>query len=315
MNMNDPGSRESELDSPESSATAIQGESQQTSDEAVAETRPESNLPPKSGVVSIFKVLSRAAFVSLLVVSLLINVSLLVVDSEKPQTDDFQWMVLFGSLLIVLASLSVNFWLYYVRTMYLKDGPALVPEKWGRTIAGLTKVTEKSNVATVQTLQSVVEASNFQARKSEDLLESFLTMQSTIDNRDAEIARLRKGYDAKVFRRFIKGFIGVSIALEEIREEEKESDQHRNYKFLCRKIQNVLEDCGVETIYPETGADYRELGDEVEDDPDSVTTNSTELDYAVASIVSPAYVLVGEGDTDVIVPAKVKIYRFEQGED
>lgn len=313
--MNDNNRGDSGLENPEPIVSDTLKDSGHTSDEAIVETRPEPHLTPNSGMVSIFKVLALASIVSLLVVSLLLNVSLLVVDSEKPRTDGFQEMVLLGSLLIVMVSLSVNFWLYYVRTMYLKDGPALVPEKWARTIVGLTKVIEKSNVATVQTLKSVSEASNFQTRKSEGLLESFLTMQSTIDNRDEEIARLRKGYDAKVFKRFIKGFIGVSIALEEIREEEKESDQHRNYKFLCRKIQNVLEDCGVENVFPETGADYRELGDEVEDDPDSVTTNSIELDYAVESVVSPAYVLVGEGDTDVIVPARVKIYRYEREED
>ena len=266
------------------------------------------------GVPNIFKILLLAVLTSTLIVSLLLNTTFMVVDEEETRFVNFQWILMVAALVVIALSIAMNFWLYYVRAMYLKDGPALVPEKWGRQILGLTAATEKSSLATVQTLKSVVDAANFQTKKSEDLLESFLTMQSAISSRDEEIKRLKKGYDAKIFKRFIKGFIRVSASLEEIKEEEKDSDQYRNYKFLCRKMQNALEDCGVETVFPEIGTDYRTLGDEVEDDPEVINTEDSDLDYQVESVLSPAYVLSGESDSDVVIPARVRIYRFELGE-
>lgn len=262
-------------------------------------------------VVSVFKVIGLALLVASLIVSLLINFSLGIFDSNGAPSGDFQWIVIAGLLIITAISLSVNFWLFYVRSIYLRDGPALVPEKWGRILVNLTDGTKKSSSSMLSGLQKVMEASRFQSQKSEELVESFLTLQSVISNRDEEIARLRKGHDAKVFKRFLKGFIRVSIALEEIFEEEHIPDHVKNYRFLYRKIQNALEDCGVEVTYPEIGADYRELGDEVDDDPEMVVTEDSALDYKIESVISPAYVIVGEGDMEVIVPARVKIHQLK----
>ena len=186
----------------------------------------------------------------------------------------------------------------------------MVPERWGHILAELGHITSKANTNTIQSLTAVLEASQYQTEKSESLLESFLTLQQAISNRDDEISRLRKGYDAKIFKKFVTRFIRVSIALEEIREESESTDQSKNYKYLCRLIQNALEDCGVVQVIPEINSDYREAGPEVADDPTLLDTNDPSLNYKITSVKSPAYIIEGEGDREILIPAKVSIYKI-----
>jgi hypothetical protein len=260
------------------------------------------------------EVVESEVVVEVFLISLILNVFLLAKPDQSNAVSTFNWVVVIGSLLIAGLGLGVSFWMYYARTVYLKNGPALVPERWGHILAELGHVTNQANMNTVESLTAVLKASNHQTEKSESLLESFLTLQQAISNRDDEISRLKKGHDAKIFKRFITRFIRVSVALEEIREEAKDSDQAKNYKYLCRLIQNALEDCGVEQVHPPVDSDYREAGPEISDDPVLVNTDDPSLDFKIASVESPAYVIEGEGDREIIIPAKVSVYKLEEQE-
>ena len=276
--------------------------------EAKAEQAYPNYLPPKPP--SILKILGLAVLVVSLVGSILMNLSFISLSDENTSaTPMFYWVVIIGVLLIAAVSLGISFWLYYVRSIYLKDGPALVPEKWGVLLGELSNLTNQSRINTIEKLTRVINASSHQASKSEALLESFLMLQQTISNRDEEISRLKKGHDSKIFKRFITRFVRVSISLEEIREEAKESDQAKNYKYLCKKIQNALEECGVEQLYPEIGLDYREFGSEMDDDPKVIETDDVSKNFQIASVELPAYIFKGEGDREIIIPSKVTIYK------
>lgn len=279
------------------------------------ESDPEENAPfPNPKPVPVLAIIGIAFLVAVFLVSLILNVSLLSKPDQSNAVSTFNWVVVISSLLIAGLGLGISFWMYYARTVYLKNGPALVPERWGHILAELGHVTKQANMNTVESLTAVLKASNYQTEKSESLLESFLTLQQAISTRDDEISRLRKGHDAKIFKRFVSRFIRVSVALEEIREEAKDSDQAKNYKYLCRLIQNALEDCGVEQIRPEINSDYREAGPEIADDPTLINTNDSTLDFKIASVESPAYVIEGEGDREIIIPAKVSVYKLEEQE-
>lgn len=264
--------------------------------------------------LSVIAVIGIAVAVAIFLISITLNVSLLSISDGSDNSSTLNWVVVIGSLLIGSVSLGISFWIYYARTIYLKEGPALVPERWGHILATLGHVTEQSNHNTVEALTSVLKASEQQFEKSEGLLESFLTLQQAISARDDEIARLKKGYDTKVYKRFLNRFIRVSVSLEEIREEAKDSDQSKNYTYLCRLIQNALDDCGVEQVKPEINSDYREAGPEVADDPKLVSTEDPSLDFKIASVESPAYTVEGEGDREILIPAKVSVYKTEAQE-
>ena len=287
------------------SETEVESE---TEAKAKAEQAYPNYLPPKPP--SILKILGLAVLVVSLVGSILMNLSFISLSDENTSaTPMFYWVVIIGVLLIAAVSLGISFWLYYVRSIYLKDGPALVPEKWGVLLGELSNLTNQSRINTIEKLTRVINASSHQASKSEALLESFLMLQQTISNRDEEISRLKKGHDSKIFKRFITRFVRVSISLEEIREEAKESDQGKNYKYLCKKIQNALEECGVEQLYPEIGLDYREFGSEMDDDPKVIETDDVSKNFQIASVELPAYIFKGEGDREIIIPSKVTIYK------
>jgi hypothetical protein len=276
---------------------------------------PEENASiPNPKPVPVLAIIGIALLVAVFLVSLILNVFLLSKPDQSNAVSTFNWVVVISSLLIAGLGLGISFWMYYARTVYLKNGPALVPERWGHILAELGHVTNQANMNTVESLTAVLKASNYQTEKSESLLESFLTLQQAISTRDDEIARLKKGHDAKIFKRFIGRFIRVSVALEEIREEAKDSDQAKNYKYLCRLIQNALEDCGVEQIRPEINSDYREAGPEIADDPTLISTNDSTLDFKIASVESPAYVIEGEGDREILIPSKVSVYKIEERE-
>lgn len=262
--------------------------------------------------VSVRSIIGIASVIVLFLASIVLNVLLLSTTGETNDLSTFNWIVVISSLFIGSLGLGTSFWMYYARTVYLKNGPALVPEKWGHILAELGQLTNRANMNTVESLAAVLKASNHQTEKSEKLLESFLTLQQSISIRDDEISRLKKGHDAKIFKRFVTRFIRVSVALEEIREEAKDSDQAKNYKYLCKLIQNALEDCGVEPTRPEIYSDYREAGPEVADDPKIINTNDSKLDFKIASVESPAYVIEGEGDREIIIPARVCVYKLEE---
>ena len=265
----------------------------------------------QSAPLALGKVIALAMLATAFIVSIIFNAVTLWGEPTETSGDSFGWLLTTSALLITAISLGVSFWLYYIRSVLLRDGPALVPEKWGVYLEKMRYVIGESNSRTAESLSALVSASAHQTEKADSVLDSFLTLQEAISSRDDEIKRLRKGQDATVFKRFMARFIRVSTVLEEIHQECAGSEQEKNYKYLCRLMEAALEECGLELWSPEIGSDYRELGEEVADDPNHVSTDDPSLDFRIASIDSPAYIVEGQGDREVIVQAKVTIFQLE----
>ena len=158
------------------------------------ESDPEESAPiPNPKPVPVLAIIGIALLVAVFLVSLILNVSLLSKPDQSNAVSTFNWVVVISSFLIAGLGLGISFWMYYARTVYLKNGPALVPERWGHILAELGHVTNQANMNTVESLSAVLKASNYQTEKSESLLESFLTLQQAISTRDDEISRLKKG--------------------------------------------------------------------------------------------------------------------------
>jgi hypothetical protein len=213
-------------------------------------------------------------------------------------------------LISVLATASA-FWMYYVKSVMLKDGPALVPEKWGRSIDALALATRDMQASSSSGLNKVLHQSNHQSAQADALMKSFLTLQSALDSRDKEIARLKKGYDAVIIKRFLNRFIRVDRALLEIVNERPEDDNAKVMRYLNRLMEDALDECGVERFLPEIGSDFREARESVGEEPRILNTERIDLDFTVASVDSAGYVIRGEENLQVIVPAKVSIYRIQ----
>lgn len=260
-------------------------------------------------------VLTYASIAIILLSSITLNLWVFMSPDGKSTADIYSslWTVVILLSLISIVSVASAFWLYYGRVLLLKDGPALVPEKWGSILNNSTRKMLDSQGMVRETVDELMKRNEKQAAQGEALMKSFLTLQEALDRRDAEIDRLKKGYDTKVFKRFLSRFIRVDSALLEIAEEAKETDQFKNYHYLSRMMEDALDECGVERYSPELGDDYREAGRGVADEPKVFDTDDQEQDFKIAAVDSEGYIVRGEADTfEAIAQARVTIYRFAE---
>lgn len=260
---------------------------------------------------SLVKVILASVIAVLFIASVLLNFAHLTKEelTNSLSSDLLHWVLVIGLIIVTVISLIISFWTYYVRSIYVKDGPALVPERWGRLIGDLIEVWKAHHSQSQSSLEEIRQSSIEQSRKSNDLLENFLTLQKALDVRDKEIARLKKGYDAKIFKRFLMRFIRIDRSLREMEGEFSGQEHQKNYRYLRRVMQDALEECGVEQFTPEEGSDYREAS-RVADNPKVIETTNPDEDFKIIEIESPAYIIEGEGETEVIVPSKVSIHRY-----
>ena len=74
-------------------------------------------------------------------------------------------------------------------------------------------------------------------------------------------------------------------------------------------MEDALEECGVEKYWPALGIDYRDAGPELSENPVIIELGDDARDFEVAGVISEGYHIVGEGDRDIIMPARVSIYK------
>ena len=178
-----------------------------------------------------------------------------------------------------------------------------------KLIGDLVELSKVHHSESQSSLEEVRQSSAEQNRKSDDLLENFLTLQKALDARDEEIARLKKGHDAKIFKRFLLRFVRVDRSLREMEYEFSGQEHQKNYRYLKGVMQDALEECGVVQFFPSKGVDYRE-SDRVTDEPKFIDTTNPDEHGKIAEVETPAYIIEGEGETEVIAPSKVSVYRY-----
>ena len=298
-----------ELQTPDASNVAKPSEDSSDVTKTAGEVKNVESTSDKS--LSVTKILAAVTVFVLLVAMLIINsYGTNDVESVEKNSPYFLWAVIVGSLLVAAISTAMSFWLYYVRALVLKDGPALVPEKWGALLARLSYDTKKSRESIVGEIKHVLDGSQKQQNRVEELFESFLTLQQAISARDEEINRLKQGHDSKVFKRFLIRFIKVGVAITEVKNNTKDAEQLKNLTYVDRLIKNALEECGLVEIMPELAKDYRDFGLEVADGPNIIETDDENLNFKIASVQSPTYAIEGEGQNTVIIPSRVTIYKY-----
>ncbi|MGI9296732.1 MAG: hypothetical protein ACR2QC_02395 [Gammaproteobacteria bacterium] len=150
-------------------------------------------------------------------------------------------------------------------------------------------------------------------QKMQELFDSYMTLQGNLDAKDAEIKRLKKGYDAEIFRRFLRRFIRVDEAARELMEDGAMSESARKgFRQIRELFGDALDECGVEKFSPEIGKDHRtEFG--VADRPEKEPTADARQDHKIAAVLAEGYVLKSlDGGRDPVVKAKVKIFKHQK---
>jgi len=206
----------------------------------------------------------------------------------------------------LLASLIVNallaltaFYLFKWRKLVVNDEKTLMPEHWVGAICSDVGVLGKA-------VSQLVNTSASNSKKLSELGEILDTVYRSLDEKDREIKRYKQGYDTQIYKRFVRKFILITVSLKELLHKDELSKA--DLETIHFRLEDALEDCGIEIRDVEVGSDYRELGDLVEDNPQSCPADDAGQHFKVAELIRSAYVIVTGDSHHVIIPAKVKIF-------
>lgn len=208
----------------------------------------------------------------------------------------------------IIGLLFLSIYLYRWRLITLGDNAALVPEKWGKYLKQVGDAFESVNKTVERDLTALKAETHSNSKKLESMIETYLTLQNALDQKDQEIKRLKAGYDLQVFKKFLNRFIRVDQTIDEVLE--LDQVEKSDIIMIKRLLEDAFFECGLEKFEPEIGDNYLEA-DGVEDDPEKILSDLKEKEYQIAEIKTAGYHLKTLNGNEVISPAKVKIFINE----
>jgi len=218
--------------------------------------------------------------------------------------------------LLSFVSILITFYLYRWRKILLSKPHMLLPEDTGKHLNQLTesiiystrvmdsnyKNLKQQTLITAKNVKDISEHSN---SKIDDIADMFLTLHKTLDEKDAEIKRLKNGYDKDIFKKFIFRFIRVNQAINDfLNENNYEEDSFILIKHL---LEDAFSECDVEIIKPNIGDDYRKAFG-VADNPKIIKSEQPDDEFKISEIVEEGYLINTPNGNEVLLPAKVKVF-------
>ena len=226
---------------------------------------------------------------------------------NAPEASLWMYILLVSLALSTIIASLVGVYLYRQKWVGIQDQLYVTPHEWGNQIENLTQGVSHFQHAMMDAFESVRADVAANSEKTAAMTETYMALQGALDEKDEQIRRLSKGYDSVIFRKFLLRFIRIDQTIDEFAAEEADKSLEMNQ--LKRLFEDALDECGVETFVPSTGGDYRTaIG--VADHPKTVATDNPEQDFEIAEIIEPGYLLRNSSDSEVLIPAKVRIFRM-----
>jgi hypothetical protein len=220
-------------------------------------------------------------------------------------SDGWAFLAFVALSLATLIATATSFYLYRWRRILLSEPHLVVPEQFGAWVKRLDKHVVDLTDGFSNGIKIVSQKSSATDQKMTDLFETFMTFQQALDEREAEIRRLKRGYDAEVFRKFVSRFIRVDQLVDDLQKAgEVDAD---GLEQVRRLLEDAFLECGVEAFQPEIGSDYREAHG-VADNPKSVAAENPEDAFMIKEIIESGYQIRHGESCQVIIPAKVVIH-------
>lgn len=232
----------------------------------------------------------------------------LAISPSSSQTNPWTTFALIFMSAATLVSVSITFYLYKWRSILIGRPELLVPEKWAKHLDGIGQQVTALSGAIGDGLGSMSQTTARNSDRVSDMIETFMTLQNAIDERDSEIKRLKKGYDADVFRKFLNRFIRVDQTVDTYLQSKPEESESLGQ--VKRLMEDALDECGVESFKPVVGEDFRRA-EGIADNPKKVKTEEKDDDYKILEVIDPGYRLRVGNSHEVLVSAKVRISVFE----
>ena len=217
--------------------------------------------------------------------------------------EDFDLKVSYGLIIIVflLILLSIAFKIERRPKLTIKLRPLMKRKV-------LTPLSAGSNqTETIKSLRTDLSALK---KDINDMSQTFMTLKTSLDQKDEEISRYKNGYDATIFKNFLLRFTRVDKVIKEYIGDNK--IDLNGLQDIQIQMDDALAECDVEIYIPEIGLDYKTTAG-LEDNPEIRETLEKSKDATIAEILMPGYrrKLPNDG-YQIIVEAKVAIHVYKK---
>jgi len=210
--------------------------------------------------------------------------------------------------IVLLISISINFYLYRIKRYIMNNKQILVPEEWGKYLDSVGDNVGKLENSLNKNIDYIIPQISEILKKIVEMTETYMTLHNSLDEKDSEIRRLKKGYDTEIFHKFIYRFIRVDQLIEDYL---STGEYNQNsLEQIKRLLNDAFDECDVESFSPKIGDDYRRTFG-VADNPNRIKTEKLEEEFLIAEVLENGYRLRRGSDYEVILPSKVSIYRYE----
>ena len=221
--------------------------------------------------------------------------------------------------LLTLISISISFWLYYWRKLSIAGKEIMVPETFEKNIQKLNKVANNNSLNFQNALDNQTAALKSSSKRSDDsnneiarISEIIAHLQESIEKKEEEMERFKKGYDADIYHKFLLRFTRVDRVLKEYIDDG--TIDLDGLEDIHTQMEDALLECRVESFSPEVGVDYK-IQDNIADNPKKIPTTDKEQHEKVEKVVQVGYFRVCEDESiEVISQAKVVIFYYEKPE-
>ena len=221
--------------------------------------------------------------------------------------------------LLTLISISLSFWLYYWRKLSIAGKEIMVPETFEKNIKNLNKVANNNSLNIQNALDNQTAALKSSSKRSDDsndeiarISEIITHLQKSIEEKEEEMERFKKGYDADIYHKFLLRFTRVDRVLKEYIDDG--SIDLDGLEDIHTQMEDALLECRVESFSPEVGVDYK-TQDNIADNPKKTPTTDKEQHEKVEKVSQVGYFRVCEDDSiEIISQAKVVIFYYEKPE-
>ena len=142
-------------------------------------------------------------------------------------------------------------------------------------------------------------------------IDSIAKFNSTIDSQQAEIDRLKEGYDFSIKKHSISALLEINDLVSNILREELTEETKERITKIDAYIQSNLEELDVEDFVLDKGISIRDLAPDEFEIESSEPVEDAELHEKIKATTKPGYVFVHSNGRNVIRKAKIKVYKKE----
>jgi hypothetical protein len=147
-----------------------------------------------------------------------------------------------------------------------------------------------------------------------ELQKAFSIFQDSLNKKDQEIERYKKGYDSAVYKKFLGKFTKFYVDLKREADAPENVQSVKILSDMLELMEDALLECNVAIKFPslmDNADEYREI---ISGNKKVQKTNQPDLHGKIAEVVTPAFMLKTQAGDEVLREATITVYSYENSE-